>query len=37
LECLKEDLAELTNSSDAAYFVMACEELNKIKYRLINA
>lgn len=37
LECLQEDLAALTNETDAADFVKACEELNKIKYRLINA
>lgn len=37
LECLQEDLAELTSMNDAAEFVKACENLSKIKYRLLNA
>lgn len=37
LECLQEDLAELTSATDAEEFVKACEHLSKIKYRLINA
>lgn len=37
MECLQEDLAELTSMNDAAEFVKACENLSKIKYRLLNA
>jgi len=37
LECLQEELAELTNAHDASELVKACEDLSKVKYRLLNA
>jgi len=37
LDCLQEELAELTSKSDAQALVDAVMELHKIKYRLIHA
>ena len=37
LECLQEELAKLTNAHDASELVKACEDLSKVKYRLLNA